>query len=756
MYVDVILPVPLDRLFTYHVPACLETFITPGRRLFVPFGKSRKLTGIAFRVHSDYTQDIPVKDVDSILDENGPAVLPSGLRLMQWMWQYHICSPGDVMKASLPAGLRPDNGSHECPYRPKLETYVRLGKKFDGCIPGDTTDLFSKSAKKQKAVFDCYISLAGLQDKEGQNAVQADPVSRKYLSEQCKSPSAMKALVENGYLEMYDVEVGRLPVFSGQTIAPAILSQAQERALYSIRESFRTKNVCLLHGVTSCGKTEIYIHLIQEQIRQGRQVLFLLPEIALTTQIMHRLQRVFGNDMCIYHSNCADSIRVEVWKRQTGPDPYKLILGARSAVMLPFRNLGLVIVDEEHDPSYKQEDPAPRYNARNTAIVLASVCGARTLLGSATPSLESYCNATGGKYGLVTLGERYSGMEMPEIEIVDVAEMKKRKYMQGLFSPQLIESVRQALDCGRQAMLFLNRRGYSSIVECPDCGWVQKCDCCDVSLTMHKSSGTAGCHYCGRSYRLPVTCPSCGNPRLQGRGYGTEHIEEDIRQLFPSARVARLDMDSARTGYDSILSDFQEGRTDILIGTQMISKGLDFDNVGVVGILQADSLMSYPDFRAGERAYQLMAQVAGRAGRKNCRGKVIVQTRQPDTPLLQLMRSNDYYGFYANQMEERRLFSYPPYSRLTTVWIKGHSESDVNTAACGIATRLALYFQPHRVLGPDAPSVARVQYQYIRKIIVKAGLDMTSQESRSLIEKAVNECSGSLHQVSVSFDVDPQ
>ena len=353
--------------------------------------------------------------------------------------------------------------------------------------------------------------------------------------------------------------------------------------------------------MTSSGKTEIYIHLIKECINKGKQVLYLLPEIALTTQIMHRLQRVFGDEMTVYHSRCSDNIRLEIWNRLTGPNPYKLILGARSAVMLPIQNLGLVIVDEEHEPSFKQEDPSPRYQGRNTAIMLASIYGAKALLGSATPALESFSNAVSGKYGLVTLTDRFRGLKLPEIEIVDTAELRRKKYMNGLFSPQLIQSIKEALENGRQTILFHNRRGYAGTVECPDCGWVQKCDCCDVSLTFHKSADTASCHYCGRKYRVPLACPQCGGKALRGRGFGTERIEEEVAQTFPGTRVARLDLDSAKEGYESIINDFQEGRTDILIGTQMISKGLDFDNVSVVGILQADSIMSYPDFRATER-----------------------------------------------------------------------------------------------------------------------------------------------------------
>ena len=472
----------------------------------------------------------------------------------------------------------------------------------------------------------------------------------------------------------------------------------------------------------------------------------------------HRLQRVFGNDMCVYHSRCSDNVRVEVWNRQTGDNPYKLVLGARSAVMLPFRNLGLVIVDEEHEPSFKQDDPAPRYHGRNTAIMLASICGAMTLLGSATPALESYANALSGKYGLVTVTERYMGMQLPQINIVDTADLGRRKYMNGLFSPQLIENIRQALENRRQVILFHNRRGYAGTVECPDCGWVQKCDCCDVSLTFHKNGNTATCHYCGRNYHVPAVCPECGGKKLRNRGYGTERIEEEAAALFPEARIARLDLDSAKSGYESILENFQERSTDILIGTQMVSKGLDFDNVGIVGILQADSIMSYPDFRATERAFQLMAQVAGRAGRKGEQGKVIIQTRQPDAPVIDMVRNNDYTGFYRNQMEERNAFGYPPYSRIVTAIIKGRDAEYVVKASEAIRDRLAELFGNNRVLGPDSPPVSKVQYLFIRRIIIKMPLDLGVDKSRSMLNKATAFLSDNheFNGVTLYFDADPQ
>ena len=754
LYADIILPVPLNQLFTYKVPDSLQRSVVPGVRVYVPFGKSRRLTGIIVRTHQNKPSDRSLKEILGILDADYPSILPTQLRLMQWMAEYYMCSPGDVMKAVLPSGLRPDSSANEHPYKPRMEVFVKPGPKFNGSLQADYTCLFSKTAVKQRLIFEKYLELAAIND----NPFNPAPVSKRALADVCKSPSALKALEENGLIEFYELETGRLPQFSGQTQQPQPLSAVQLKALDEIKHSFSSKNVCLLHGVTSSGKTEIYIHLIKEQIEKGGQVLYLLPEIALTTQIMHRLQKVFGGDMCVYHSRCSENVRVEVWNRLAGPNPYKLILGARSAVMLPIKNLSLVIVDEEHEPSFKQEDPVPRYQGRNTAIMLAAICGAKTLLGSATPALESYFNAMNGKYGLVTLKERYRNIQLPSVEIVDTAELRRKKYMKGLFSPRLTEKIEESLERGKQVILFHNRRGYTGTVQCPDCGWVQKCDCCDVSLTFHKSTDSATCHYCGHSYRVPHVCPACGGKNLRSRGFGTERIEEDVASMFPKARIARLDLDSSKEGYESIITDFQEGRTNILIGTQMVSKGLDFDNVSVVGIIQADSIMSYPDFRATERAFQLMAQVAGRAGRKDEQGTVIIQTRQPDAPVLEMVRSNDYESFYKGQIEERRTFSYPPYSRLIVISVKGTDMAAVDRASAGLAGNLTQLMGYERVLGPDSPPVARVQYRYIRRIMIKAGLELQPAYVRTQINEAVKNTASQnlLKGITLSFDADPQ
>ena len=527
--------------------------------------------------------------------------------------------------------------------------------------------------------------------------------------------------MERGVFEVYQQEIGRLnTAFAGNTFSLNPLNGHQQRAHDEIVDSFRTKNVCLLHGVTSSGKTEIYIHLIEEVIRQGKQVLYLLPEIALTTQITERLKRVFGSRLGIYHSKFPDAERVEIWQKQLSDSGYDIILGVRSSVFLPFRNLGLIIVDEEHENTYKQQDPAPRYHARNAAIVLAALYGAKTLLGTATPSVETWYNATSGKYGLVELKERYKEIQMPEIIPVDIKELQRKKRMNGPFSPLLLQYVREALEQKEQVILFQNRRGFAPMIECHTCGWVPKCKNCDVSLTYHKGLNQLTCHYCGYTYQLPRICPACEGVDLRNRGFGTEKIEDDVKRLFPEAAVARMDLDTTRTrsAYERIIADFEQGKTDILIGTQMVSKGLDFDHVSVVGILNADTMLNYPDFRAYERAFQLMAQVAGRAGRKNKRGRVVLQTKSIEHSIIPQVIGNDYEGMVNGQLAERQIFHYPPYYRLVYVYLKNRNETLLDLMAQTMAGKLSAIFG-NRVLGPDKPPVARVQTLFIRKIVVK-------------------------------------
>ena len=589
--------------------------------------------------------------------------------------------------------------------------------------------------------------------------MNVESVSRKeLLATSGVSPAILAQLIEKGILQQYTRETGRLEEKKATVTPLNKLNSYQQEAFEKITESFTTRNVCLLHGVTSSGKTEIYIHLISKALAEGRQVLYLLPEIALTTQITERLQRVFGNRMGVYHSKFSDEERVEIWQKQLSSTPYAIILGVRSSVFLPFQNLGLVIVDEEHESTYKQQEPSPRYHARSAATVLASMAGAKVLLGTATPSIESYYNALTGKYGLVALTHRHQSIQLPEIEVVDIAELRHKRRMTGPFSPALLGHIRVALEQGEQVILFQNRRGFAPMIECHTCGWVPKCKNCDVSLTYHRGMNQLTCHYCGYTYQIPTSCPACEGEELRHRGYGTERIEESIKEVFPTARVARMDLDTTRSrhAHERIIHNFQSGQTDILIGTQMVSKGLDFEHVSVVGILDADTMMNFPDFRSHERAFQLMAQVAGRAGRKHHRGLVVLQTRSKEVPVIHQVVTNDYQGLYDDQLAERLLFRYPPYYRLTYIYLKHRQADLVDILAREMATQLRAIFGD-RILGPDAPPVARVQTFYIRKFILKmetsASLPKVRQQlnlvrDRMLADARFRSCV-------IYFDVDP-
>lgn len=537
------------------------------------------------------------------------------------------------------------------------------------------------------------------------------------------------------------------------------LSEPQARAKADLEKQWHDKNVVLLHGVTSSGKTEIYIHLIQEVIDNGGQVLYLLPEIALTVQMTQRLQRVFGSRLGIYHSKYSDRERVEIWRKQLSDNPYDIILGARSAVFLPFKKLSLVVVDEEHETSYKQQDPAPRYHARSAAIVMAQMFGAKVLLGTATPSMESYYNAKTGKYGLVSLSTRFKGVELPEIEVVDVKDLRRRKIMSGPFSPRLLAAMREALANGKQVILFQNRRGFAPVLSCHTCGWTPKCKNCDVSLTYHKRLNLLTCHYCGFTMPVPEACPNCGNPHLSDRGYGTEKIEDMVRAEFPDATVARMDLDTTRTrgAYERLIGEFGAGKANVLIGTQMISKGLDFDNVAVVGILDADTMLNYPDFRAYEHAFMMMSQVAGRAGRRGKRGLVILQTKSPDLPVISQVVRNDYKAFYDGLLEERSLFRYPPFSHVVYVYLKHKNEGVVEMAAQEMGGKLRQLFGD-RVLGPDKPSVARVKAVFIRKIVLKleTGIDLRKTRKTLYAAHGAIVSQACYKTVQIYFDVDPE
>ena len=741
-YVDVILPLPLEGMFTYAVSPELATRVQVGVRVVVPFSKSKRYTAIVARCHDD-KPDFEVRDVEDVLDEQ-PILMPQQLHLWQWISQYYMAPLGDVMNAALPAGLKNEEG-----YRPKTETCIEL------CEPYRTEqaqhialDMLRRAEKQQKVLVDyLYLSEGG-------------EVTREELMNESHCTSAvLKALIDRKILRTYEREVGRLN-HGGEPHPERIkrMSPAQQDAYNSILFQFLKKKVVLLHGVTSSGKTEIYIHLIQKALDEGKQVLYLLPEIALTVQMMDRLRAVFGNRLGIYHSRYSDAERVEIWQKQLSRNPYDVILGARSAVFLPFQRLGLIIVDEEHETSFKQQDPAPRYHARSVAVMMAAHGRASVLLGTATPSMESYYNAQTGKYGLVELMTRYQGIELPEIEVVDVKDLRRRKMMQGPFSPQLLGAMRKALDEKQQVILFQNRRGFSPMVECKTCGWVPHCKNCDVSLTLHKTTNTLTCHYCGYTYTVPTQCPCCESTDLRGRGFGTEKIEDQIVEIFPDARVARMDLDTTRTrnAYERLIGDFASGRTNVLIGTQMISKGLDFDRVAVVGILDADSMLNYPDFRAYEHAFMMMAQVAGRAGRKGKRGHVLLQTKNKDLPVVQQVVRNDWQGFYQDLLEERRLFRYPPFHHLIYIYMRHKTESTVESAAIYMGSLLRQWFG-ERVLGPDKPSVARVKTLSIRTIILKLenGIDLPKvRDYLRMAQKQILQ-DKQYAALQIFFDVDP-
>lgn len=754
-FVDVILPLPLDGLFTYAIPAGLVAAVHFGVRVAVPFGKTKKYVGIAVKVH-DTEPDFKCKEILAVLDEHS-ILLESQYKLWQWISSYYMSPIGDVYKAALPAALKEEEG-----YRPKTELFVTLATAFRSEQPLRIAMSSLGRAVKQRKVLDEYLQLSHWNSLRGDTpTMDIVEITREELMNVSHCTLAvLKSLIDRRILVTYKKEVGRLNV-EGEPHLDNInrLNDAQQDAYNQILFNFMKHDVVLLHGVTSSGKTEVYIHLIEKALQEHKQVLYLLPEIALTVQITTRLQRVFGDRMAIYHSKYSDAERAELWLKQVSDTPFDLILGARSAVFLPFQRLGLVIVDEEHETSYKQQDPAPRYHARSAAIVLSHMAGAKTLLGTATPSMESYSNAKNGKYGLVQLTRRYQDIQLPEIQVVDIQDLRRRKMMSGPFSPQLLKHMREALSNGQQVILFQNRRGFAPMIECRICGWVPKCVNCDVSLTVHRSTNQLTCHYCGYTRPIPQICPCCGSTELQGRGYGTEKIEDQISAIFPEARIARMDLDTTRTrsAYERIINDFSAGLTNLLIGTQMISKGLDFDKVSVVGILNADTMLNYPDFRAYEHAFTMMSQVSGRAGRKGKRGLVILQTRSPQLPIIRQVVHNDYDSFFHDLLEERRAFHYPPFYHLVYVYVKHRHNSVVETASAELATRLRRWFGG-RVLGPDKPSVSKVMTMHIRKVMLKLenGIDLNLVK-QYLCKAQVDMLKDSHYGALVMYyDVDPE
>lgn len=726
-----------------------------GVRVLVPLGRSKTYTAMAVRLHSE-KPEFETRPIIQVIDAE-PVLIEQQLRLWQWISTYYMSPIGDVFKAALPAGLKAEEN-----YRPKTVRCVTLPANLRSEQSLHMALTILKRALKQHQTFSTYLQLSHWSEIDGETppAHIAEIACDELQNAANASDAVLRQLIQRNFLELYHREVGRLNTtceYHPERIQP--LSPAQKAAEDSIQKQFNEKNVVLLHGVTSSGKTEIYIHLIKKAIDEGKQVLYLLPEIALTVQMTRRLHNVFGSRLGIYHSKYSDAERVEIWKKQLSSEPYDVILGARSAVFLPFTRLGFVIVDEEHETSFKQQDPAPRYHARSTAIMLARMYeGAKVLLGTATPSMESYHNACTGKYGYVQLTTRYKDVAMPEIRVVDTKDLYHRKMMRGAFSPDLLEAMRTALRNKKQVLLFQNRRGFAPMVECKVCGWVPKCKNCDVSLTYHRSMNLLTCHYCGYTYPVPKQCPNCESTELLGRGYGTEKIEDRVRELFPEARIARMDLDTTRSAgaYGRIIDDFSCGRTDILIGTQMITKGLDFSGVTVVGILNADTMLNYPDFRAYEQAFQMLSQVSGRAGRRDERGLVILQTKSADLPVIQQVVAGDFQTFAHDLLEERSMFRYPPFYHLVYVYLRHRNEQLVDSAAIEMASRLRQAFAD-RVLGPDKPAVARVKTESIRKIVIKLEQGINLPLARQCMAEARTQLLQDKRYaaMTVFFDVDP-
>ncbi|MCB8994019.1 MAG: primosomal protein N' [Bacteroidales bacterium] len=816
-FAEIILPLPVRGVFTYTVPEEMIPLVVPGKRVIVQFGARKMYTGLIRKLHNSDPAQQELKPLLEILDEI-PLVNEYQMKFWEWMADYYMCTLGEVFKAALPSGLKLESESRVLPNEdfdalslkkehlellfltirenPGLSIHELTKKTSRPALISDIRKLIDQDAifleekmrntlrvKKEKFIslsenlkdekrlqnvldelspaprqLELLTEIVNLSmDKKGRLSLKEVPMSEFMKSQ---SPSALKALLDKNILVKTERVVDADEMPDGKLIQPARLNPAQEAALGNIHKLFREKDVVLLHGVTSSGKTEVYIHLIQEMIDQGKEVLYLLPEIALSSQIINRLRKVFGDQVGIYHSRFSDAERVEVYRRTAGQkgQRYKVILGVRSAVFLPFSNLGLIIVDEEHENTYKQFDPAPRYNARDSSMVLAGIHGAKVLLGTATPSIESYANASSGKYGLVELSQRFNEVLMPEIRIADIRDARKRKSMKSVFTPVLIDSIFETVAAGKQVILFQNRRGFSSYIMDETCGWIPRCKQCDVSLTYHKFRNSLECHYCGYVRKVPAHCEECGSTRLTNKGFGTELVEDDINLIFPGIRVARLDLDTSRAAnsYEKILESFGRQEIDILVGTQMLSKGLDFENVALVGILDADQMLNFPDFRAYERSYQLMAQVSGRAGRKDKQGKVIIQTLDPAISLIHYVRKNDYQAMFREQIMERQAFNYPPFVRMIRISLKHKDASLLQKAAGLLSDEMRIVFG-RRVLGPQAPLVGRISSYYVLQIILKVEKKSSFERARKLLADIIREASGAdiMSGVKIQPDVDP-
>lgn len=822
-FVEVILPLPLYVTFTYAVPAEMTGSLRQGSRVIVPFGRKKYYTGIVSHEVLKAPEGLEIKEIYSVLDD-GPVVRRPQLQLWEWIAEYYLCSVGDVMKAALPAGLKVESETFieaapdwEEPldrrltereaivmqtllhadkrmtvaevesttglrnvattamrlmergaamvserlierYRSRKVSYVRI--RADRNNPESLHALFDavKSAKKQEKALMALLDMSGF-TRRGSDLKEVTMTD--LLEKTALTRPIIKAMADKGLVEIYKKDINRFRYEGRPTGTPPQLSEAQSRALDEIHRSWTDDRwITLLHGVTSSGKTEIYMHLIDYVLHSGRQTLYLVPEIALTTQLTRRLQQVFGDSVVIYHSKFTDNERVDIWRRMLSDTRPCVVIGARSSLFLPFADLGLVIVDEEHESSYKQENPAPRYNARDTAMVLARMHGAKVLLGSATPSVETYSKALEGRYGLVTLTERYGQASLPDIEIIDSLNARRKGQMKGILSLRVADLVRQSTGAGQQAILFLNRRGYAPVAECKMCAYTPKCEHCDVTLTYHRYIDKMVCHYCGAAYAVPRVCPSCREPAVEIFGYGTERIEDEVTGAFPDVKISRMDLDTTRSkeGYENIIDEFSSGRSRILVGTQMVTKGLDFDGVSTVAVLNADTMLNMPDFRASERAFNMLAQVAGRAGRRQVKGIVAMQTRQPGNPIFDFIKRHDYRAFYDYEIEERRRYLYPPFTRLIYVWLRHRDRRDLDEIAVAYVSRLRQLFG-NRVFGPEEPAVNRVQSLYLRKVMLKIEVNASMKKVKQILRETYEELRNSrlpaARGVIVSYDVDP-
>lgn len=802
-FIEVILPLSLPKTFTYQVSEAEFTFLKKGMRVAVPFGKNKIYTALVIELHNNAPTLYEAKAIDQILDEN-PIVTEFQINHWFWISNYYMCAIGDVYRGALPSALLLESETiisqqrdtivndaelsddeflvyealqHQSSlkvqnlvdilnkktvfpviqkllnkniitlqeeiqevYKPKLTRYIKLHEQYlQEANLIALLDGFTKKAAKQKEVILHFFQL---------QAQEKKPIPVKHLTETANTSAAIiKALVNKEIFVEYYIQQDRVTFEQNKTENQLILSEAQEAAYTAIEDSFTTKEVCLLHGVTSSGKTEVYTQLIDKYLKDGKQVLYLLPEIALTTQLVSRLTQYFGNKVAVFHSKYSNNERVEVWHQVLqNSEKAQVVIGARSALFLPFSNLGLIIIDEEHEQTFKQQDPAPRYHARDAAIVLAQAHKSKVLLGSATPSIETYYNATVGKYGLVPLRERYGKVALPEIELVDIKEAYFKKKMKGHFSTTLIDNITEAFANGEQVILFQNRRGFSPVLECMTCGHVPQCPQCDVSLTFHKYKNQLRCHYCGYSMAKPSNCHTCSSVDLETKGFGTEQIELELTSLFPNKNIHRMDQDTTRGKYsfEKIIDGFKNREIDVLVGTQMLAKGLDFDNVSLVGIMNADNMLYHPDFRAFERSYQMMTQVSGRAGRSEKRGKVIIQTYNPLHNIIQQVTHNDYEAMYKEQLYERKIYYYPPFFRLIKLTLKHRDFDKLKEGSMWLYQVLQQNIN-HPVLGPEEPVVSRIRNEYIRTIMVKIPVETNLQSTKKTIQKILN-----------SFDLVPQ